>query len=219
MDTRTLAAVRQSLTGAASRRGLLSGLAGGALASGIFAHEDDAAAKKRKKNRKNKKKRKPTNAQTIIAATCNGSSFRINTTGDQRLAQPFVAQVSGPLVRVALQLDQRATDGAGDYILRLGPVDDASVPTNQVLAESTVAGASVPDGPSTVDFDFADPFSLKAGVEYALVLARPGSEQFAWAGDLGDRCAGRLFFSTNQTGNFADFDPAVEGRFTAFVRS
>ena len=54
MDTRTLAAVRQSLTGAASRRGLLSGLTGGALASGIFAHEDDAAAKKRKKNRKNK---------------------------------------------------------------------------------------------------------------------------------------------------------------------
>jgi hypothetical protein len=194
-------------------------MAGGALASGIFAHADDAAAKKRKKRKKNKKKRKTTNPQTSVTATCDGSSFRINTTGDRRLAQPFVAQVSGPLVRVALQLDQRATDGAGDYILHLSPVDDASVPTNQVLAESKVAGASVPDGPATVDFDFVDPFSLKAGIEYALVLARPGSEQFAWGGDLGDRCAGRLFFSASQAGSFAAFDPEVEGRFTAFVQS
>jgi hypothetical protein len=217
MDTARVDNPLHFLRSAFSRRGIVAGLASGLLVARQLADRETSAAKKR--NRK-KKKGKNKNSQTRLAASCSGNAFRINTGGERRLAQPFVALASGPLVSATLELDQKSsTDGAGDYILRLSPVDDESVPTNQVLAESVVAGASVPEGPSTVVFDFAEPFSLKAGIEYALVLARPDSEQFAWRGDLGDRCAGHLFFSPDQTGAFFPFDPAVEVSFTAIVKA
>jgi hypothetical protein len=212
-----ITATRQLLS-FTSRRGLLAAAIAGLLAALPFAN--GGTGSEAKKKRKRKKKGKNKQSQTSITAACSGTAFRINTGGERRLAQPFVALASGPLVSATLELDQKSsTDGAGDYILHLSPVDDESVPTNQVLAESVVAGSSVTEGPSTVVFEFAEPFAVKAGIEYALVLARPESEQFAWGGDLGDRCAGHLFFSPDQAGAFFPFDPAVEVRFTAVVKT
>lgn len=216
MNPLPITATRQLLS-FTSRRSLLAAATAGLLAALPFANGGTGSEAKKKAKRKKKGKNKK--SQTSITAACSGTAFRINTGGERRLAQPFVAQVSGPLVKVTLELDQRPTDGAGDYILRLSPVDDESVPTNQVLAESVVPGSRVAEGPSTVNFDFAEPFAVKAGIEYALVLARPDSEQFAWGGDLGDRCAGHLLFSPDQTGAFFPFDPAVEVRFTAVVKT
>lgn len=211
---------KRFMPGLTSRRGFIGGLTSGLLAPGLAATRGDAADVKRKRRKKRKKtSEKPRTRRdaTCLALGETGTAFGV-AEGDRRFAQTFTALASGPLVRAEL-LIVRNTDTAGDYILHLGAVDAFGTPTNEVLAWTSVASNGVPDGTSTVSFTFANPFSVRAGTRYALIVTQPGSGFLRWQGHLGDTCPGRAFVSPDQTAPFAAGGNQFDLDFTIFVRS
>lgn len=221
MDTIHVDTMLHSLKSALSRRGVLAGLTGGLLATGfVIRDEDDAEAKKKGKRRKRGKNKKDKNKPKIrVDATCptSGGSGSSND-GNVRFAQTFTALASGPLVKAELLVEKEA-GSTGDFILRLSVVDGSGFPTNDVLAVSVAADASVPDGVSTVTFSFASPATVVAGTEYALVLTRPGGDFIGAFGQTGNPCAGQRFFSPDQKQPFQLDSSGFDLGFTTFVRS
>jgi len=220
------------LSASPSRRSLFAGLTGGILMALPLAlgTEEVAAKKKGKKGKKGKKRKQqtptpqtpatPATPVTKVDATCSGPNHEGfgEFNGDYRFAQTFTALASGPLVRAELPIYKVAGSG-GAYILRLSPVDGAGVPTNTVLAWASIPNLSVPgDEDTTVTFTFADPASVVAGAQYALVLTRPGSNQLLWVGHVGGTCSGSVFFSPSQTAAFTA-DAGLDLIFTTFVTS
>jgi hypothetical protein len=180
-----------------------------------------ARESKRRKRRKNRKsKNRKNNPKIRVDATCPtlGSVISSVTDGNFRFAQTFTALASGPLVKAEI-LASKEPGSDGDFVLRLSPVDASGVPTNEVLAETSVAAANMPDGVSTVTFTFGNPAPVVAGGEYALVLTRPGGTFVAWSGQLGNPCAGQHFFSADQEKPFQPDTSGVDRDFTTFVRS
>jgi hypothetical protein len=222
---------RRSLTLVAARRGLLAGLGGWLLAAGApaFGSADVYARKaRRKKKRKTRRRRDgqqfpaPPLVSGPVArtdATCAGTTdLSLAADGNDRIAQTFTAVTSGQLVRADLQI-RKLEETFGDYILQLGRVDNFAVPTNDVLAATAVANFTVPEGASIVSFSFAAPAPVVAGVQYALVLTRPGSNQLVWLGHSGDTCGGRAFVSPAQTETFLPASTDLDLNFTVFVGS
>jgi hypothetical protein len=227
MDLKTVEHAFRLMTTDASRRGALAALTGGLLAAHPFAREiDETEASKKSKRRKRRKNKKNKNRQNDpkvrVDAMCPtlGSVVSSITDGNVRFAQTFTALSSGPLVKAEI-LASKEPESEGDFVLRLSPVDASGVPTNEVLAEASVAPANVPDGTSTVTFTFRNPAPVVAGTEYALVLTRPGGTFVAWSGQFGNPCAGQHFLSADQE---KPFQPTALGvdidlDFTTFVRS
>jgi hypothetical protein len=228
-----------------SRRIVLAGLTSGIFAALPLALTiEETEAKQKGQGRKHKKRSKhkgqkdsppasppaspppspapspPPGPVAVVDATCPGPGgvyLAINN-GNYRFAQTFTALASGPLVEAQLRIGKQV-GSAGDYILRLSPVDAFGVPTNDVLASASAANSAVPDGFATVSFTFSFPFQIVAGTQYALVLTRPGSTHLLWEGHSGNTCAGHVYDSPSQTApflaNFADLDLV----FTTFVSS
>jgi hypothetical protein len=220
MDARTFIAFRSSLT---SRRGALAHLGGGLLgAQALLLGNVDAEARKHRQQRKRKNRRqnKRNNAKTRLDATCAGSGATgvRHPAGEVRVAQTFTTRRSGPLVKATLPITN-ISGGAGEFVLRLSPVDSSGLPTNEVLAEATAAGDHPLDAEVELEFAFADPFSVKAGNDYALVLTRRSADSFVWRADEGNPCAGAISFSPDQTAPFQDFNEDVDFVFATFVRS
>lgn len=207
-----------------SRRGILTLFVGlfGAMAPHL--HNQDVGARKkgkRKKKRKHKnnKDKKP---KTRVDAVCSRGGGRggilVLNAETSRIAQTFTAGGSGSLVRAELLIDKEAQT-FGDYVVQLGTVDDFGVPTDEVLASTSVGNPAVPDGESTVTFTFAKPASVTAGVQYALILARPGTTKFSWSGSRGDPCAGRAFTSGDVGEPFRSVDSELDLTYATFIRS
>jgi hypothetical protein len=217
MDARTFIAFRSSLT---SRRGALAHLGGGLLGTQTtFLGNQDVEARTKRSRKRKRKNRKGQKAK--VAATCPGSGLLSSGTdsGNNRIAQTFVALASGPLVKARLAMFS-AFESTGDFELRLVEVDGLGVPTDKVLATSTVARDRVPNERTDIDFTFAKPIAIKAGVEYGLVLTRPGGGIFAWFGEEDRRCPGDPFFSPDQDEPFNQSTAAnFDHTFTVFVRS
>lgn len=216
------AALRRSLSALASRRGILGGLTGGLIAAVPLDREDGALAKKngkkkRKKKRKNKKQDRPV---TRADATCPGPPDGVGgqVSGDSRLAQTFTALRTGRLVRAEIPIVKFAGSLA-DYILQLANVDAFGVPSNEVLAVTSIANVDVPDGESTIALTFANAAVVEEGTQYALVLTRPGSDNLIWQNRFGDLCPGRTFVSPNTTDPFAPVSADADFLFTTFVQS
>jgi hypothetical protein len=206
-------------------------LLGGLLLAGAWVRARDGTAAKNNGRRKNKRKQArrkkrrqriappPSGPITRVDATCpiNTGSFLI-TTGDQRIAQTFTTVRGGPFVRADLEIFKKI-GSIGDYILRLSTVDASGVPTNEVLAASVVPNNRVPDLFTAITFSFANPATVVANTQYALVLTRPGSDQLESIGSSGDPCAGRTFISSSQTAPFAEDTTTFDMTFTTFVVS
>jgi hypothetical protein len=224
-----------TLTSTGSRRGILAAL-GGLLAGPVGPGEEGTDARragkagKAGKDRRKRKRRAPRAKRqqnppplsgpiTRVDATCpiNTGGFVIRT-GDQRIAQTFTALRTGPLVQATIEI-LKGFGSTGDYILRLSAVDAAGVPTNDVLAVSVVDDSRVPDIFSALTFGFADPATVIAGTEYALVLTRPGSDQLEAIGSFGNLCAGRAFSSPSQTAPFVADPDGFIATFATFVTS
>lgn len=222
MDSRTFVAFRRSLAAAASRRGLLAGLAGVLLATGIVNSDEDAEAKKRKRRNKRKNRNKKTNEKpkTRLDANCSGAGEEeaAHTAGEVRVAQTFTAIRSGELVKATIPVTSEL-DTETNFVLQVSPLDSEGVPTDEVLAEATdrIGRASV--AVDVLEFNFADPSSLEAGVDYALVLSRPTGFEFIWRADLDNLCGGRVFVSRNPEEPFQEFSGVVDLLFETFVRS
>lgn len=225
MHSNSLRVIHRSLT-APSRRGLFSFLMGGLLIAGPQAlTSDEAAARKRRKRGKKRKRsrdkrRKQQRPRTRVDTACSGPAsitFK-RESGTARFAQTFTAIASGLLIRAELDL-AKDPGSEGDYILRLSPVDSEGLPTNDVLAETSVANDDVPVAFLTVPFTFVDPLPVKAGKVYALVLTRPGG-QLHWDGNVNNPCSGQAFVSEDQTAPFTEVSVAgADFIITTFIRS
>jgi hypothetical protein len=158
-------------------------------------------------------------AQSVVAAGCPGpfENYILVGNGNFRLAQTFTPEIGGNLTTAQLEVVKPAAS-AGDWVIQVNAVDGSGAPANTVLATTTVPNASVPDGQSTLQATFANPATVTAGVEYALVMSRPGGAQHRWNAREGNDCPGALFFSGSQTGPFqsASF-PGFDGIFAVFV--
>jgi hypothetical protein len=210
MDVDYFAELLRTLPTPVPRRGLLAALIGGLLTALPFPRDfDETVAKnssKRRHRRKHQARRKKRQQQTSLSpsgpvsrvdATCPSrtGAFLI-TDGDERIAQTFTAIRTGPLVQAVVEVF-KVSGTTGDYILHLGAVNPSGIPTNDVLAESVVANARVPDFSAPLTFGFANPATVVAGTAYALVLTRPGSTQLEGLGSFGNPCAGRAFTSSS----------------------
>jgi hypothetical protein len=222
MNSNSFGDLHQALTEALSRRGLLAVLSGALLTVPAFPLDISVTnarghGKHRQKRKRRTRRTKRQPDPPLPPGPINTGGFLI-TTGDQRIAQTFTALRTGPLVQAAVEI-LKGPGSTGDYILRLGTVDAAGVPTNEVLAASVVADRFVTDVFSTLTFDFANPATVVAGTEYALVLTRPGSTQLEAIGTFDNPCAGRAFSSPSQTAPFVEDDEGFDMTFTTFVAS
>jgi hypothetical protein len=224
METTLITAFWEALTAATSRRGVLTTLGGGLLAAGPLTLTGVSEAKKkrnhkgRRKNHRKRNDRTETRVDAICPAGPDDNGGLSSLDGNNRFAQAFTALTSGPLIRAELLIFQVSGE-FGDFILQIGTVDAFGVPTNDVLASTSVAGTGVPAGESTIAFSFANPAIVSAGEQYALILTRPGSDGLHWQGHFGDTCGGRSFFSNDQTAPFEPNDVDDDFIFATFVQS
>jgi hypothetical protein len=235
MDQHHSTTLTRALSSTPCRRDFLHGLTAAVLRLSTLRQPDPAAAKNKHRQRRKNRKRKPQpptsppsssptppGRTTRVDATCSGAELSGggNRDGNFRIAQTFTTLTSGLLVTAELPIIKEAGSD-GDYALRLSPLG-AGVPTDVVLAETTVTNASVPSGGpegAPVTFTFGTPASVVAGTQYALVLTRPGGGLLQWRGDLGNPCTGRSFFSPNQTEPFTLLSEGIDLNFTTFVSS
>jgi hypothetical protein len=85
------------------------------------------------------------------------------------------------------------------------------VPTDDVLAGTSISEGSLPAGTFTLTVTFTFPATVAAGKQYALVLSRPNSGGGIIVGHRvgNDYPAGQLFSSPGYVGGFvceSDFD-------------
>jgi hypothetical protein len=162
----------------------------------------------------------PASAEPVLDATCPGPLDNYVAIGStSRLAQTFTAQTTGSLIRGEVEIQKNAMT-TGDFVMQIVAADGSGVPTDTVLASTTLPNASVPEGPSRLVVVFATPASIEAGQQYAIVVSRPGSS-FASAGvgeRGGDPCPGQEFFSNTEAGSWMSAPAQFDLVFSVFVQ-
>jgi hypothetical protein len=160
----------------------------------------------------------PAEADSVLDANCPGPHDGPFTgvLTDWREAQTFTAQTTGSLVRGELEL-QIKFGAPGDFVMQVVAADASGVPTNTVLASTTIPDASVPDASSRFAGTFAAPASVVAGGQYALLITRPGGGNFGlWTRD-GNICPGQPFRSDPLGGAWFLESPYYDLVFAVFV--
>ena len=156
----------------------------------------------------------PAPAQDLLDANCPGPP---NTATDpdpgDRDVQTFTAQRTGSLVRGETEISKLG--GAADWVMQIVTTDGSGTPTNNVLASTTIANASVPDGDSRIVGLFASPASVVAGQQLGLLIARPG-ESYTLRDRSDDPCPGQEFFSASGGPFMAE--PIFDFVFAVFVK-
>jgi hypothetical protein len=157
-------------------------------------------------------------AQGDLDANCPGPremSFASMGGGNSRVAQTFTAGITGGLTVATVDVTKSGT--AGDYRLDINEVDGSGVPTNDVIASTTISDAAVPAGTSLVSGSFAIPAQVTAGQQYALIITRPGSSGLGWGTRLGNDCPGGMFFANTQTSPLNTLGDTYDLVFEVFV--
>ena len=93
------------------------------------------------------------------------------------------------------------------------------MPTNTVLASTTIPNSAVQSGATLVDGDFADPAVVNAGQQLAVLITRPGAADLSVGERFGDCPNGPFYFSQSQTGPFTSDNPDSDMVFEVFVES
>jgi hypothetical protein len=130
-----------------------------------------------------------------------------------RDVQTFTAQRTGSLVRGETEISKPG--GAADWVMQIVTTDGSGTPTNNVLASTTIANASVPDGDSRIVGLFASPASVVAGQQLGLLIARPG-DSYTLRDRSDDPCPGQEFFSASGGPFMAE--PIFDFVFAVFVK-
>lgn len=154
-----------------------------------------------------------------LDANCPGppeATVFIADSGMERWAQTFTAQSTG----VVTSAQAAVTKGPGaDWLLQVAALDGTGAPTYNILASATIPDSAIPGGGTVVDTfvsaGFASPPPVKAGQQYALILARPSFGVELRVRE-GDDCAGQLFASED-LGPFSLFAPDEDMVFAVFV--
>jgi len=159
-------------------------------------------------------------------ATCNPPpSSTDNATlvlsGDDRLAQTFVAELGGKLSRVELKISVNA-DTSGDLVVQIAKVNAAGTPTNRILATTTVPSAALPVNTTALvsaKFRRRGAAKVVAGTPYAIIVQRQGAANLFLPLRTDDPCPeGAIFKSLSKTGPFeTQGNGTYDLPFTAFV--
>jgi hypothetical protein len=156
----------------------------------------------------------PAPAQGLLDANCPGPpNTSVDPDPGDRDVQTFTAQRTGSLVRGETEISKLG--GAADWVMQIVTTDGSGTPTNNVLASTTIANASVPDGDSRIVGLFAPPASVLAGQQLGLLLTRPG-ESYTLRDRDDNPCAGQEFFSASG-GPFMAEQPVFDFVFAVFV--
>jgi hypothetical protein len=140
-----------------------------------------------------------TAATEVQDAACLGSSGVYHQpTNGSRVAETFTALHTGAVTRAQFSVYKDSAT-TGDYVLDLRTLAGSSVPTDTVLASTTVLNASVPDGQSLISNTFSAPPSVVAGQRYALGVSRPGGSQIAIE-VLSNPCSDNQLFTSPGSG-------------------
>ena len=173
-----------------SRRGILTGTAGLALAGALSARSPrPAEAAKRKK-----KKKKPA-SELKSAYTCAPADTTDNVEASSltRYAQSFTATRGGTLREIRVLINKALN--SGDYEVQLVRMAaNGSVPSNgsfDVIAAAAIPDGDVPVGNATLKAQFAAT-RLVQGTKYAVVVSRFGHEMAIPVPFSGDPCEGTM---------------------------
>jgi hypothetical protein len=108
----------------------------------------------------------------------------------------------------------KAPGSTGDYVMQVHTTDGAGIPTDTVLASTTIPNAPIPSGVSTIAGSFDAPAAVVAGEVYALVLTR--SSAFHNVERSGNACPGQEFRS-GASGPWTPDDSSFDLLFSVFV--
>lgn len=187
-----------------SRRGMLTGTAGLALAGALSALPGRSAKAAKKQG---KKKKKPAPApKSAFTCTPSEADDLVEATTLTRYAQSFTATRSGTLREIRVLIN-KALD-AGDYEVQLVRMS-GNLPSNgpfDVLAAAVVPDSDVPTGNATLQAKFAAT-RLVQGTKYAVVVSRFGSEMAIPVPFTGDPCEGQMAIAAAGDA-FTNLDPA-----------
>ena len=135
----------------------------------------------------------------------------------KRTAQTFTAKNSGKLTSARTWVYHHP-DSHEDFILEIVKVDASGVPTNDVLASTTIANNTVPYWFTTVTGNF-DPFvaaRVEAGKRYAFIVRRPTHGVYlAFRND--NPCSGSVYSSDSATGAFTQLGSTNDMMFETYV--
>ena len=157
----------------------------------------------------------PAPAQGLLDANCPGPpNTAVDPDPGDRDVQTFTAQRTGSLLRGETEISKLG--GAADWVMQIVTTDGSGTPTNNVLASTTIANASVPDGDSRIVGLFASPASVVAGQQFGLLITRPG-ESYTLRDRSDNPCPGQEFFSASG-GPFMAEQPIFDFVFAVFVK-
>lgn len=152
--------------------------------------------------------------QGTLDANCDGAVRGFtDLTPSITVGQTFTAVNSGKLTSAQVKIaKQPFANTSGDIIVEIRTVDASGLPTETVLASTTIDDAAITnlDGPSnlptvTANFDPAIAAPVVAGQQYALVLRLAPMSTGNYAVGLSDRdCPGGQFVQ-NLNGTFTGF--------------
>jgi hypothetical protein len=153
----------------------------------------------------------------VLDAGCPGprTGSHSSTTPDGRDAQTFTAIHTGTVTRAQIEINKLSS--STDFHLQILATNASGVPVDGVLGSATIPDASVPLGVTTLDGTFSSPAPVVAGQTYALVVTRPGGNNYPISERGGDACPGQEFTSNLQAGTFFPSDPAFDHIFQVFV--
>ena len=156
----------------------------------------------------------PAPAQDLLDANCPGPpNTSVDPDPGDRDVQTFTAQRTGSLVRGETEISKLG--GAADWVMQIVTTDGSGIPTNNVLASTTIPNASVPDGDSTIVGSFTSPASVVAGQQFGLLITRPG-ESYTLRDRSDNPCPGQEFFSASGGPFMAE--PIFDFVFAVFVK-
>jgi hypothetical protein len=195
-----------------SRRGVLMGTAGAALAGAlaVLPGRSIEAAKKKKK------KKKPAPApKSAYTCTPSDADDLVEATTLSRYAQSFTATRGGTLREIRVLIN-KALD-AKDYEVQLVRMS-GNVPSNgafDVIAAAVIPDADVPTGNATLTAKFAAT-TLAEGTKYAVVVSRFGAEMAIPVPFSGNPCEGEMALATAGDA-FVILDPPRDMTVTVLV--
>jgi hypothetical protein len=162
----------------------------------------------------------PAAAAPVADASC-ATPFGFNiapSPGSLRAAQVFTARHTGKLVTGQFGLKNPAASTPGDWLFEVAStVGGAPGP---VLASQIVTDALPPTGPGVttpVTATFANPVAVTAGTSYALLISRPGSNNYEVNAGAGDVCPGQQNYNQLTVGGPFIRDNGVDLGFATTV--
>ena len=149
-------------------------------------------------------------------ASCQGTQNSLGiVSGSGVIAQTFTAQNTGRLTSVEVPVQDNGGD-VGNLVMEIRTTDASGVPTDTVLASTSVPASQIGPTFETVRGSFDPRAEVVAGEQYALSLRATEGGNFTWAASDLNPCPGQGYGSPDGGQSFTYSYPSHDF-FSAFV--